>query len=1102
VDVAAWLRQLKLEHYLQAFEENEVDAEVLPTLTSDDLKDLGVVRIGHRRKLLNAIEALRGAATAAPSPPASSVDEESAAARFPEAERRQVTILFADLSGYTQLASELDAEEIHALLGRFFGFADGIVNRYGGTVDKHIGDCVMAVFGAPVAHGNDPERAIRAALDIQDGMAALSTELGHSIGVHIGIASGQVVASGTGSNDHLEYTVTGESVNLASRLTDSARSGQILISDAIQRALADNLDCGEAEALTVKGLAEPVRAWRLRGWRGTRGASRRLFVGRQAELHQFEGALKACLETRSGQAIYVRGEAGIGKSRLIEEFQSHAEATGFACHTSQVLDFGTGTGRDAVRLLVRSLLGLAPGATQEDTLGAAERASRGNLVEPEQRVFLNDLLDLPQPPALRARYDAMDNPGRNRGKSQTAAALVIRVAQRHPLLLVVEDVHWTDRLTLQHLAQLTETVADCPALLVMTSRPEGDPLDQAWRSEIGSSPLMTVDLRPLRRQDAELLAEAYVDQSLDLARQCVERAAGNPLFLEQLLRYAEDTAPTGVPGSVQNLVQARMDRLQAPDKTALQAASVFGQRFSLDALRFLIERAHYDCAEPIAHFLVRPQAGEFVFAHALVRDGVYDSLLKARRRELHRRAADWFAERDAILHAEHLDRADDPAASEAYLDAARGQAGDHHYTRALTLVERGLELTEAGPGVFELTCTRGDVLRELGSIDLSIACFEDAARQALDAAGKCRALIGLASAMRVVGRLDDALGALDQAEPIAREQRLTRDLAQIHHLRGNLYFPLSRLDGCLEQHQLALSLARDARATDLEARALGGLADANFMRGRMLTAHDQYRRCVDLARERGLGAVEIANWAMVGCAGRYTNQLREAWDDSLAAIESAVQAGNQRAEIVARQNAWLLRDMARLSEAKPHFERALALARSLGAKLFEPLNMTELAFIAAAEGECRTASTLIEEAWSASRESRPQFVGAWILGVRARITEDPEIRADSFREGERLLREGCVGQNYYWFYSDAMEAALLVGDWDRTERYASALEAYTRAEPAPWSEFHIARGRALAALSRGRRDEPLMAQIRQLADDARRVGLHLALPGLEKALEA
>ena len=325
-------------------------------------------------------------------------------------------------------------------------------------------------------------------------------------------------------------------------------------------------------------------------------------------------------------------------------------------------------------------------------------------------------------------------------------------------------------------------------------------------------------------------------------------------------------------------------------------------------------------------------------------------------------------------------------------------------------------------------------------------------------------------------------------------------MAQIHHLRGNVYFPLGRFDGCMEQHQTAQRLAREANAPELEARALGGLADANYMRGRMLTAHDHFRRCVDLAQQRGLGAVAIANWPMIGCTRRYRNELREAWDDSLVAIDKAIRVGNQRAEIIARQNAWLLRDMARFAEARPHFERALELARAIGARLFEPLNLTELAFIAAAEGAHETASTLIEDAWTTSQENRPTFFGPWVLGVRARITKSADVREESLRQGELLLAEGCVGHNYYFFYSDAIDAALQIGDWEKAERYASALEAYTREEPNPWSDLHIARGRLLAAYGQGRRDKPLNEQIAQLADEARRVEHLLALATLEGAL--
>ncbi|HEX5794241.1 MAG TPA: adenylate/guanylate cyclase domain-containing protein, partial [Geminicoccaceae bacterium] len=285
----------------------------------------------------------------APEPP-------PATAGATEGERRQVTVLFVDLVGFTALASELDAEEVHGLLGRFFARADGLVEAFGGRVDKHIGDCVMAVFGAPVAHGNDPERAARAALAIRDAVPALGQEIGREVSVHIGVASGQVVASGTGSDTHSEYTVTGDSVNLAARLTDRAQSGEILVSDAVRRQLPARFSCAEAGALEVKGLARPVLAWRLAGLSEGLRAHGRPFVGRRAELAQFQGMLRACRESGAGQTIYLRGEAGIGKTRLVEEFRRQAEDQGFAFHLGLVLDFGAGTGRDAIRALVRSLL--------------------------------------------------------------------------------------------------------------------------------------------------------------------------------------------------------------------------------------------------------------------------------------------------------------------------------------------------------------------------------------------------------------------------------------------------------------------------------------------------------------------------------------------------------------------------------------------------------------------------------------------------------------------------------------------------------------------------------------------------------------------------
>jgi class 3 adenylate cyclase len=425
MDIASWLRSLGLEQYEQAFRDNAVDADVLPTLTDEHLKELGL-SLGHRVKLLNAIAASRAIV-------ASRAATETALPSVMQGERRQVTVLFADLAGYTALSNELDAEEVHVLLGYFFECVDQTIEEHQGHIDKHIGDCVMAVFGAPIAYGNDSERAVRAALAIRDAMPALSARVGRPISVHIGVAGGQVLASGIGSITHREYTVTGDTVNLASRLTAAAASGEILISESVQRALADRLDCVGADALAVKGFVEPVRAWRLRGVRPSSPGERPPLVGRGSDLRRFTAALAACRETGRGQAIYIRGEAGIGKTRLVEEFRRVAgEEMGFTCHAALVLDFGAGTGQGAIRVLVRSLLDLDVACDASAVQAAADRASAEGLVTFEEAVFLNDLLDLPQPHELRTLYDAMDNEARNEGRRRTVGELVELASRAAP----------------------------------------------------------------------------------------------------------------------------------------------------------------------------------------------------------------------------------------------------------------------------------------------------------------------------------------------------------------------------------------------------------------------------------------------------------------------------------------------------------------------------------------------------------------------------------------------------------------------------------------------------------------------------------------------
>ncbi len=1100
-DIRQWLEELGLGKYTETFAEHEVDAEVLPELSDADLKDLGIP-LGPRKKLLKAIAALGDGTGIVGSASAELTSPQPADASTPAGERRQVTVLFADLCGFSRLSRERDAEEIHALLNRYFGAVDGVVQSYGGTVDKHIGDAVMAVFGAPVAHGNDPERAVRAALDIHRAVATLEPPLES----HIGLASGQVVASGTGSTTHQEYTVTGESVNLAARLQDLAGPGETLLSDALVTGLAGLLDATPLDEVAVDGWDSPVRAWRLAGIKAEgAGLERHLFVGRRAELAQFKGVLAACQEAGTGQTVYVRGEAGIGKTRLVDEFQALAKAACFTCHTGLVLDFGTGKGQDAIRAVVRSLLGIAPGAVKELRQSVADQAITEGLLDEEHRPHVNDLLDLNQPVALRSLYDAMDNATRNVGKRATVAELVRRTSATKPLLVRIEDLHWANPLVLDHLAALSRTVADCPAVLVATSRIEGGPLDQAWRGKTAGAPLVTIDLGPLRVGDAAALAADYGSASDAFLAECVSRAGGNPLFLDQLLRGAGEALEGALPGSVQSVVQARLDALAPADKEALQAASVMGQRFMLGALQSVTGDPAYDCARLVQHALVRPEGEGYLFAHALVREAVYGSLLTERRRELHRRAAAWFAEQDPVLHAEHLDKADDEAAAMAYLTAGRVQAESYRNARALELVMRGREIAIKRDDRFALTLYLGELLLSDGRNDESMAAMQEAHEFAGSNAERCKALIGLAAGLRLADDLKGAWQCLDEAETMAQGPDFDRDLSRLHHLRGNLCFPLGRVEDCRREHQQALAYARKVGSVELEAQALGGIGDAEYARGHLVSAQEYIGQCVAISKAHGLGAIEAAYAPMIGGGGTlyYCNDLPGADEVNRRGIDMGERTGHNRAvlqsSIGAAQTAI---DLCQLDRALHYIERVMEISDRSGLRRFEARALGLRAKVSIEQGRRADAAAHARRARDISQETGPKYCGPAVAAVLIRATNNPDEAAEAIEQAERLLVEGCVGHNYFEYYLEMIEYALEGKRWDDVERHCRALEDYTRSEPLPRTDYFIARGRGLAAFGRGQRDKTTARELQRLRDEGARVGLAIALPAIDRALDS
>lgn len=1119
--VVAWLNGLGLGQYVAKFAEHEIGPDLLLDLTDADLKEIGVNALGHRKIMLKAIASFHQPGDSGLDDTVLSArgdsgergagdDETTAWSRTP-GERKPVTLLFADIVGSTALTEKLDAEDAHNLLYQATERMCQAIDNNSGTVCRFMGDGVMAMFGAPLASERHALEACRAALEIQQRVQRysnrLETDHGTRIEVRVGLHSGEIVVLEVGDDStRPEYDASGPAVAMAARMEQAAEPGSVLITRSTHD-LADNWIESEAvDRIRVKGVSDPVPVYRLHKVRSAsspvRPLASRPIVGRLSELAQFRGMIEACTTSGRGHSVLIRGEPGIGKTRLVEELLRLARASGFTGHLSLVLDFGTGKGQEAIPSLVRSFLGISQGSGKRKRQRALADAETDGICDAELRVYLNDLLDLPQPLEQRMLYDAMEAQARIDGKHRTVAQLLERLSARQPVLLVIEGLHWADAETLGYLRYLTKAVSENPALMIMTSRLEDDPVDLSWRSQTGAYPPVTWDLGPLRNDESRQLAAAFIGERDDIAQQCIERAEGNPMFLEQLLMVADQGKLDGVPDSIKSLVLARIDQLPGDDKLALRAASVLGQRFELDGLRHLLGRADYDCRGLLEHMLLRPDGNLYMFAHALIQGGVYASLLNTQRNDMHLAAAEWYSELDPVLHAEHLDRAGASGAAGAYLRAAQKQADLYRSERALQLARRGLEVAPEAER-HALLCLLGELLRIHGDVAESIAAWREAAETAGGEIGRCNAWIGVAEGLAETGAHNELQEIADEALAIAEEHRLSLELARIYQLVGGVQFYRGQIEDCLQSNKLSLAHARDARSPEYEARALSGLANAEYNRGRFISARACFDRSIELARQHGFGRVLAANLSLRSYVSCWQHDVDGALAGYREAAELAVRISDPRAEMLALLIGGSFRTLiGEIDEGEQWLNRSLKIIRRIGLTLFEGVCIYLLGRFALLRDERARARDLVEEGIAILRESESgmTFGGPIALGILALAAEDAAGCHRALTEAERILDAGSVGHNYLNFYEDAMEACLQIGDWDAVERYAGALEDYTQPEPLPRSDFFIARGRALAAHGRGRRDRENGNELERLLAEARRVGLAIALPALESAL--
>jgi DNA-binding SARP family transcriptional activator len=998
---------------------------------------------------------------------------------------RDAVVLVARLDGLLELEATLDPEEAHALSTEFQSQVRRVVDQYGGCTDRRVGATVLAVFGAAEVRGNEAERAVRAALLLQQSVTDGSWKLSRDLRLRVGVAQGQILV------DRDLFPLTGRPTHAAHALAADAANEGVCVADEVRNALAGRIN--------GKALSAGANAWSVQGFRSETAADGQQFVGRRPELAMLLTVLERCRTSQRGRAIVIRGDAGIGKTSMVNAIRAAALQAGIRTHSSVTLDFGQSLGHRPVTTLALSLLDVSPGAPLSERSDAVARKLASSQAGIDRRIFLSDLIDAPLSAELSALENAMDTATRQRGRSLALSELIESAAQRAPLLLVIEDVHWADPEELARFGEIAAVVAQCPALLLMTTRPEGDPIGASWRARARGCPVTTIDLAPLGDDEAQELAALYPELPATAVEACIRRAEGNPLFLDQLLRAAR-TGLESLPGSIRTLVVARANGLASRDRQALECAAVLGHRFALTALRQLVDD-DYDAAPIVDTGLLHANDAELEFAHALFRDSVYESTLRSRRRDLHRKAAAWFASHDLTLQADHLAAAEDPAAAAAYLDAARAEQTALRFERALVLVNKANAAARDPVVLNQINCLMGELSLVLGRTHDALTAYREAIDFAPAPRGQGEAGFGVASVLRIMDRYHEAIAALEHAQKAWGELADARTKARMMTLYGNLCFPIGRLEACLDAHEEALRHATQANSPIDLARAYGGLGDAWYQRGRMHTARDYFGRCIEAGQTHNLPGVRIANLPMLAVTSMYCGDLQSADIHLRQGLELARNASDARSEMLVQlvmASSMLMRGQ--FETSAEHARQGNILSTQLGARRFQAEALCLLGSSSLQRGAREEALPYITEGLELARLTGMNYCGPVLLGILARITQHEEEREIALEEAESLLAEGCVSHSYFEFYHHAIEVRLRDGNWVDAYRYADALAEYTRAEPLAWTELVIRRGKTLADIGAGRITPDTIRSLQELDATCRRLNLYLELPAIDAAL--
>jgi ABC-type oligopeptide transport system substrate-binding subunit/class 3 adenylate cyclase len=678
-----------------------------------------------------------------------------------QGERKPVTIMFADLTGFTALSETLDAETVRTLMNDCFERLVPVVDKYGGTVDKFIGDEIMALFGAPIAQENAPEQALRAALEMHQVLKQFNEERGMKLHLHFGINTGLVIAGGIGTQQHRQYSVMGDAVNVANRLVDLSEAGQIHVGEETYRLTAHLFEFIPLPPVTLKGKSEPQRVFLLHGLKLKPGRLRGLeriglrapLVGRETELHRLQSVIKRLQEGQGG-VVSIMGEAGVGKSRLVAELRHR---TDLPWYEGRCLSYGQTLSYHPFLNLLRNLAGV----TSDSSFSGVEKSLRELLHSfhmDDAYPYLADLLGLPLDSTNRERLEYLASESRQWQTFQVIETLLSHLAGHKSTVIVFEDLHWVDPTSLTLLEQLVPLADRYPLLFLLVLRPHSSPLCEKFFTQLRqASYYEEIQLSPLSPEhSSELMTHLLAIEALpeETRLLILDHAEGNPLFLEEIIRTLIDqgilqreedrwrVAPgtrleyLNLPPTLQGVILARLDQLEAETKTVLQMAAVIGRIFWYRILNYIASVEHLldyhlnylEQVELIRQTRQHPDL-EYIFKHVLIQDAAYRSLLREQRRRFHRRVAEAietiFAdnlEEQYGLLAHHYEASGDSKRAVHYLQLAGDRARRAYaLAEARAFYERALAILPS-----DQVETRHRLFLGLGLVDMTEGKFEQA----------------------------------------------------------------------------------------------------------------------------------------------------------------------------------------------------------------------------------------------------------------------------------------------------------------------------------------------------------------------------------------